>query len=419
MKKTLAIVLIALLALTSVFANGTKEETSSGKTEIVFWSFPTLGNDGHAEEALIKAFEAENPDVKVRLELIDFQSGPQKLTAAIEGGAAPDVLLDAPGRIIEYGTNGKLVSFDDMFTEEMKADVGNEGLLDACSDGTTYWMYPLSSAPFYMGINKEMWQEVGAWEYVNPEGERLWTTDDFIKAMDCFAEAGKVGINVYCGGQGGDQGTRALVNNLYGSSILDADGNWSATSPEMKKALQTLVDLYNEGGIDFGRGIAAGDEIQLFKLQQIGSTICWGTSNAKNNATDKYTQFSVPFPSNDGIPELEFLLNGFCIFDNKSEARADAAKRFVAFVCDDPEWGLYAVRESAAFPVRQSFGNPYEGNAEYELLNSWTKYYGPYYNTKPNFAAMRTQWWNMLQFVSTGAKTVDQATADFNKALNQ
>lgn len=33
------------------------------------------------------------------------------------------------------------------------------------------------------------------------------------------------------------------------------------------------------------------------------------------------------------------------------------------------------------------------------LLASWTKYYGPYYNTRDKFAAMRTQWWNMLQRV--------------------
>ena len=32
---------------------------------------------------------------------------------------------------------------------------------------------------------------------------------------------------VYCGGQGGDQGTRALVNNLYSSSIVGEDGKWN------------------------------------------------------------------------------------------------------------------------------------------------------------------------------------------------
>ena len=415
MKKILVVAMALLMVSSALFAQGGTEATASnsGKTTITWWSFPTFGNDGSTEKALIEAFEAANPDIKVNLEMIDFQSGPQKLTAAIEGGAAPDVLFDAPGRIIEYGTNGKLVSLDDLFTDEFIADVNSDGLISSCSDGTTYWMYPLSSSPFWMSINKEMWEAAGAWQYVNTEGDRLWTTDNFLKAMKALGDAGYVGVNVYCGGQGGDQGTRALINNLYSSTILAEDGSWSANKPGTRKALQALLNLQGKG-VDFGRGIVAADEIQLYKNGVIASSICWGTSNAKNNATDQYTQFSVPFPSDDGVPELEYLVNGFCVFDNGDTARAEAAKKLITFICDDPEWGPYSVKASAAFPVRTSFPNPYVGNAEYELLNSWTKYYGPYYNTLPEFANMRTQWWNMLQFVSTGDKTVDKAVADFD-----
>lgn len=419
MKKILALALVLFTLTGAIFAAGTAESASSGQTTITWWSFPTFGNDGSTEAALIEAFQEANPDIKVNLEMIDFTSGPNKITAAIEGGAAPDVLFDAPGRIVEYGKNGVLVNLNDLFTEEYIADVNNDGIISSCSDGTDYWMYPLSSAPFWMSINKEMWEAAGAWQYVNTEGDRLWTTDDFIKAMEALGAAGQVGINVYCGGQGGDQGTRALVDNLYGGQIHnDARTEWTANTPEIKEALQTLLDLYNAGAIDFGRGIAAADEIQLYRQGQIASSICWGTSNAKNNATDAYTQYSVPFPSNDGVPALEYLVNGFCVFDNGDAAKADAAKKFIQFICDDPTWGPYAVEASAAFPVRSSFGNPYAGDPEFELLASWTKYYAPYYNTMDNFAQMRTQWWNMLQYISTGQKTIDQAVADFDVNSN-
>ncbi len=421
MKKILALALVMLLAFGVVFASGSSESAaSSGKTVITWWSFPTFGNDGSTEAELIAAFEAANPDIKVNLEMIDFTSGPNKIVAAIEGGAAPDVLFDAPGRIIEYGKNGKLVALDELFTDEYIADVANDGLISSCSDGTHYYMYPLSSSPFWMSINKEMWEDAGAWQYVNTEGDRLWTTDDFINAMKALGKAGYVGVNIYCGGQGGDQGTRALVDNLYSGSIHNEDRTeWTADTPEIKAALQVLLDLYKEGAIDFGRGIAAADEIQLYKLGQIASSICWGTSNAKNNATDAYTQFSVPFPSDDGVPALEYLVNGFCVFDNGDAARAEAAKKFITFICDDPVYGPYAVEASAAFPARSSFGNPYEGDPEFELLASWTKYYAPYYNTMDKFAQMRTEWWNMLQFISTGDKTIDKAVADFDVNANK
>ncbi len=55
-------------------------------------------------------------------------------------------------------------------------------------------------------------------------------------------------------------------------------------------------------------------------------TFCFGTSNEITYASEDYTQLAVPFPSDDGVPSLEYLVNGFCVFDNKDEARAEGAK---------------------------------------------------------------------------------------------
>lgn len=407
-----------LLLTLSLFAGASKESKET-RVEITIWSFPIFGNDGSTEEVLIKAFEEAHPDIKVNLELIDFVSGPAKIIAAIEGGSTPDIVFDAPGRIVDWGKNGVLVPLDELFTEEFINDVNNNNLISSCTDGKHYWMYPLSSAPFWMSINKEMWEESGAFEYVNTEGDRLWTTDDFVNAMLKLRDSGEVGLNIYCGGSGGDQGTRALIYNLYSSFIVDENGNWSANNKGIRDALGLLINLQKEGAIDFGRGIQAADEILLYKNGHLASSICWGTSSAKINNTDQFTEYSVPFPSDDGVPELEYLVNGFCVFDNGSEEKRDASIEFIKFVCDDPTWGPYAVKASAAFPVRTSFENPYIGDKEYELLSSWTKYYAPYYNTNDNFANMRKEWWNMLQYISTGDKSIEEALRDFDLNSNK
>ena len=62
------------------------------------------------------------------VETIDFQSGPDALTAAMGAGTAPDVLFDAPGRIIEYGNGGYLVPLDDML-DALKSDLTSESLI--------------------------------------------------------------------------------------------------------------------------------------------------------------------------------------------------------------------------------------------------------------------------------------------------
>ena len=427
MKKFLALTLTLVMVLSLAACGGKKEETpapddsgneTAAQTEIVWWAFPTFGVDSGYEQELADAFMAANPDVKITVETIDFQSGPDALTSAITAGTAPDILFDAPGRIIEYGNAGNLVALDDMIGE-LKGDLASESLLDTCvgADGS-YYMYPISSSPFYMGLNKEMLEKADALQYVNLEGDRTWTTENFVKMCEALRDAGVCmtpGI-VYCGAQGGDQGTRALVNNLYSGTIVGSDGKWNVGENGVK-ALELLKTMYDNKSMDAGFSMAAADELQQFQQETCAMTFCWGTSNAKSYASEDYTQISVPSPSDDGVPELEYLVNGFCVFDNGDDAKAEASKRFISFICDDAEWGPKSVVQIGAFPVRASFGNLYEGNDEMSLLASWSQYYGPYYNTRAGFAAMRPLWFNMLQQVFNGTPAQEAADA-FNSGAN-
>ena len=426
MKRFLALALAMTMVL-ALAACGQKEETPSteegaadGVTEITWWAFPTFGVDSGYEQQLADAFMAANPDVKVNVEIIDFTSGADALTSAITAGTAPDVLFDAPGRIIEYGNAGNLVPLDDMI-ESLKSDITSESLLETCvgADGS-YYMYPISSSPFYMGLNKEALEAADALQYVNLEGDRTWTTENFVKMCEALRDAGVTTVPgiVYCGGQGGDQGTRALVSNLYGGTIAnDEMTEYTFNSAEAVKGLELLQDMVSKGLLDSGNSMVAADELQKYQQETCAMTFCWGTSNAMSYASEDYTQISVPFPSDDGVPELEYLVNGFCVFDNGDDAKAEASKRFISFICDDPEWGPKSVVQTGAFPVRASFGNLYEGNEEMSLLASWSQYYGPYYNTREGFAAMRPLWFNMLQQVFNGTPAQEAADA-FNTGAN-
>lgn len=192
--------------------------------------------------------------------------------------------------------------------------------------------------------------------------------------------------------------------------------NWNIDENGVK-ALGLLKSMYDSQALDAGFDMAAADELQKFQQETCAMTFCFGTSNEVTYASEDFTQIAVPFPSEDGKPSLEYLVNGFCVFDNKDEARAEASKEFIKFVCDDAEWGPKSVVKTNAFPVRKSFGDLYEGDEHMALLASWSQYYGPYYNTKAGFAAMRPLWFNMLQQVFNG--TEPQAAADeFNTSAN-
>ena len=97
-----------------------------------------------------------------------------------------------------------------------------------------------------MVIDRAAFEAADALQYLDEE-TRTWTTDGFVSALRALTEAGfnPTGI-VYCGGQGGDQGTRALVNNLYSGQFTNADHTaYTADSEENIKGLQLLVDLVN------------------------------------------------------------------------------------------------------------------------------------------------------------------------------
>ena len=398
---------------------------SSGKTEITWWAFPVFtqekANDGVGtyEKEIIKAFEKANPDIKVKLETIDFKSGPEKITTAIEAGTAPDVLFDAPGRIIQYGKNGKLAELNDLFTNDFVKDVNNSQIIQASKAGDKAYMYPISSAPFYMALNKKMLKEAGVLDLVK-EG---WTTADFEKVLKALKAKGYTPGSLFSNGQGGDQGTRAFISNLYGGSVTDDKvTKYTTDSPNFVKGLNKAVSWIKDGLMTNGSQFDGGADIQNFANGQTSYTVLWAPAQkgiqAKLLKASGVEVVEVPFPSDNGKPALEYLVNGFGIFNNKDKKKVEAAKKFVKFIADDKKWGPKNVVRTGAFPVRSSFGKLYN-DKRMETISTWTKYYSPYYNTIDGFAEMRTLWFPMLQSVSNGDEKVESALKTFTEKANE
>ncbi|AUC92113.1 ABC transporter substrate-binding protein [Streptococcus suis] len=405
-------------------AEKTADSSASGKTEITWWAFPVFTQEktedgvGTYEQKIIAAFEEANPDITVKLETIDFTSGPEKITTAIEAGTAPDVLFDAPGRIITYGKNGKLAELNDLFTDEFVKDVANQNIIQASKAGDTAYMYPLSSAPFYMAFNKAMLKDAGVLDLVK-DG---WTTDDFEKVIKALKDKGYNPGSLFSNGQGGDQGTRAFLANLYSGSITDEGvTKYTTDSEQMIKALSKAASWIKDGYLMNGSQYAGGDDIQNFANGQTSYTILWGP--AQNGIQGQLLEASkvevleVPFPSEDGKAALEYLVNGFAVFNNGDEARVAASKKFIQFIADDKEWGPKNVVRTGAFPVRTSFGALYD-DERMAMIDKWTGYYSPYYNTIDGFAEMRTLWFPMLQAVSNGEKEAAAALKEFTEQAN-
>ena len=421
MKKFLAIV----LALSMVFALCAVASAEPAK-EITLWTYP-IGKwvDAETMDALMADFEAAT-GIKVTVEYLDYQSGDDQVNTAIEGKAAPDLIMEGPERLVmKWGVGGFMAPLNDLY--ELDAAQGvYDSLKNACQYEGTYYEVPLCMVAHNMAINYDVFEAADALQYIDLE-TRTWTTENFIKAVDAvYAYTGMPVATVYCGGQGGDQGTRALVNNLYNGTYTNAEHTeYTANSPENVKALELLQGWE---AITFDPGIVAGDEIQLFRQGMLNISWCWNASQQTNsdNGEPGYTNdgsriLMMNFPSEDGKAELCGGIWGFGIFDNGNPDKVEAAKEFIKFFCYDENEVVKAVRASSFFPVRAEVQGVFEGTATEDIMNEYSAIFlpnlGDYYNVIPGWAGQRTEWWNMLQRIGAGGD-VQAETDAFVAAAN-
>ena len=398
-------------------SNAPVEETpGGGSVSLDLWAFNIGGfTDAAAWEPIVAAFQEANPGVDITVTPINYQDGDQKLTTAITSGNAPDIIFEGPERIVgNYAREGLMVDLSDLW-EAGGADIA-EGISSVSQLDGTYYMYPLSVAAHCMAINYEAFEAAGALQYIDEE-TRTWTTDDFVAAMAAIrdaAAAGTISVAVpgiiYCGAQGGDQGTRALVNNLYSDYYVTDDGtSYNINSANNVKALTLLQTMVNDGSLAANASYAAADELQSFANQTCAVSFCWNYSNYTQYAEQtQFTPFAMAFPSDDGTPELEMAgPYGFGVFDNGDQAAVDAAKAFVQFVCDDQATGTEAVKVTGFFPVHSGWGDVYEGDADADLRAPFalmSDYLGRYYNLTGGWTEQRALWWPMLaEIMTTGA----------------
>ena len=422
MKKILAIILVLAFVLALGACGVTKETegTQGGNggstgTEITLWTYP-IGGWGNQETVnkLIADFKAET-GITVKVEYLDYTNGDSTVASAIQSGNTPDLIMEGPERLVaNYGAAGLMVDLSGLLDNNDKSEI-NAAALAACygTDGKLY-EYPLVMTAHCMAINKNIFEAAGAMEHLNAETHTWKSTEDFFAAMAKVTEyMGAPAGAVYCAGQGGDQGTRALVTNLNVGTFTNAahtEYTWNSA-----ENIQALTRLYNSGSVTFDSSLVGGDEIREFYMGNLGVAFCWNIAQQLNpNSAGTGAEKTVTgddilfmaFPS-DEAPLLQGGIWGFGIFDNKDNAKIEAAKTFIKYMCDS-EHTAEAVKAANYFAVRSAaegtdLSNVWADNAIMAEYNILMQYLGDYYQVTTGWANARTAWWNMLQEVGTGA----------------
>lgn len=432
MKKLLAL-LLALLMLLSLAGCGkqAQEDEESAVIELTLWTFPAGDwGDPAAVETLLTQFNSVYPDIHVTVQCLDEATGDDKLSTAVDGGVSPDILLAQPDRLIKaWGAEGMLADLSDMWDDADKQEV-NAACQSVCftRDGKCY-AYPFAMNVQCMAINYDAFVTAGADQYIDLE-TRTWTTEQFTQAVKALqSKYGETVAAVYCSGQNGDQGTRALVTNLYGGQFAnDSYTGYVANSEANQQALTLLRDTK---GIEFDDAINGQEEAALFYHESLKMSFCWSLAQQLAETVDEPTEEGgepvvhpagktvngqtiefMAFPTDPEIsqPRLQGDIWGFGVFDNGDQEKIDAAKLLIRFFADG-QGASAAVKATGCFPVRDTVDgadlrNIWAGSDVMTEYAKLTDFLSGYDALTPGWATARTEWWNMLQRVGNGGDVV-------------
>ena len=307
---------------------GKKEEQKADpnkKVEITYWDFPQFTKDKEFtktedfDAALIKAFEAKHPNIKVNYQKIEFTDGPAKIETAIQSKTAPDVIYDAPGRVIAWAAKDLLVPLDDVDKSKL-----NEAAVKASSYKDKLYMYPQGVAPFLMGVNKDLTDKLGVTDLLPlNKQDRSWTVEEYEKFLKAVKEKDP---NVtpalfYTKSQAGDQGPRAFVANLYNSWITDdAISKYTINDANGVKGLEWVKKAYDDGLLGQGVALEAKDALEAFKSGRAATTILFSPGIAASHASGFNYKF-LPFPNNGGKAKYKVVQIGDKVFKNNKKLK--------------------------------------------------------------------------------------------------
>ena len=241
MKKLLAL----MLALVMVFAlaGPTAFADDEITRDVIICQYGPNTNDwflgtGMDGTNFVAKFEAENPGIKLNLEVISWNDVHQVVDTRIANNNAPDILnIDT---FSEFVPDGLLMPVKDYCPEELFGDFFPAFIAESVIDDTVWAVPDLASARalFY---NVDILDEVGVdvpttWAELEDVSQAILDFYDgeiYPWGIDMTTDEGQACFAYYAWGNGG--------------GFTDENGDWALNSPENVEAVKFAVGLVEKG----------------------------------------------------------------------------------------------------------------------------------------------------------------------------
>lgn len=211
-------------------------EATAAPVTITVMSFFAYDNP-EVEQAVVSAFEAANPNIKVDLQLVTFSDIFNKYKTLIAGKTPPDVMAMNYDNSYQFGALGALEDLSQWITKtNYDTSIYFPATLDMFKVNGVQYSMPATFSDVVLYYNKDLFDAAGV-EYP----QRDWTWDDLKTAATALTKDtngdGKIEQWGY------SFPWWPLVLEMYGAKFWNADRTaCTLNTPEGVKAIQSIVD---------------------------------------------------------------------------------------------------------------------------------------------------------------------------------
>ncbi|MEV6441542.1 sugar ABC transporter substrate-binding protein [Amycolatopsis sp. NPDC051716] len=372
-------------------------------------------------DALHKEFEAAHPGVKVKYEVQQWDGIQQKLTTALASGAPPDVIEIGNTQTAAFAAQDGVLTDLTADKDSFNGSQWLKGLADSGSyDGKTYGV-PFYAANREVIYRKDMFEQAGI---AKPPA----SNDEWIDAIGKLKA--KFGSDpdfqaLYMPGQN----WYALLSFIWdnGGDIAKADGkNYKATldTPEAKAGLDFYKKLVDTSGTKAPKDAdeAKPQQATVYGAGKVAMMIGlpWELATAaKTDAslTGKTSAFAIP--SKTAGQSAPVFLGGSNLAIPANSKNVAAAKEYIKLISSSKYQSQFAaagVVPGASTDLTGLDKDPLGSVMAKASANGKAVPASPKWG---DVESGQNPVKDMLTAYLTGKKTLDQATADANAALNK
>lgn len=278
-------------------------------------------------EGIISDFEAENPDITVKLEVQSWDNINDVVRTKVQSGDAPDILnIDA---FAGFAADDLLYPAGDVLSEDTAADFQDTFVENASIDGEQYGL-PLIASARALFMNKDLMEQAGV-----TEAPQTW--DDLLAASKKISDLGG-GVNGYGMPLGNEEAQAETSIWAFGNGASWGDSEEiTVDTPEALEAVTFMKQMIDEGATQDNPGATDRTPlINVFVQGKIGFIEALPPTVGQIEAESPDLNYELaPIPTKDGEPVTLGVADHLMAFKNDGDKQESITKFLDYFYSTD------------------------------------------------------------------------------------